>query len=306
MPDDVTGQGIAALKAGDKKRARELLAAAISANPNDEQAWLWLSGAVETDAARIDCLRRVLAINPDSAVARRGLESLGVKSEPPRIVKLVPLPQQRPEQNVLPPAPSPTSETSDNWLVTLLGGMRDLVFSFVFTSQFGAARWVVIPATLLLCACCLCPLNIRLNSPVGRTAPDFTLNNLAGYPVQLSKLRGQVVLVNFWATWCGPCRAELPDMAAVYQAHQAEGFVILGVNNQENAETLSRFLASNTIPYPILLDSNARVTQAYRVSAFPTTFVIDRRGMVRTVMTGSRDYAELEEAIKPLLAEKPE
>ena len=302
MPDDLTSRGIAALKAGDRLRARQLLATAVTANPNDEQAWLWLSGAVDADAQRVECLRRVLAINSSNDIARKGLQSLGVVTEPPRPIQPVPSPQQ--DQTVS----APTKETDDNWLKVFLRGTFELVTSFLFTSQFGAARWVLIPVALLLCACCFCLASARsLSSPslmAGQAAPDFTLDDLGGTPVQLSSLRGRVVLVNFWATWCGPCRAELPDLAAVYSKHQAEGLTILGVDD-EQVETVSGFVASNFIPYPILLDLNGRVTRMYRVSAIPTTFVIDRRGMVRAVLSGSRSSSAFEQAILPLLIEKP-
>jgi cytochrome c biogenesis protein CcmG/thiol:disulfide interchange protein DsbE len=96
----------------------------------------------------------------------------------------------------------------------------------------------------------------------------------------------------------------LPDLAAVYSKHQAEGLTILGVDD-EQVETVSGFVASNFIPYPILLDLNGRVTRMYRVNAIPTTFVIDRRGTLRAVLSGSRSSSAFEQAILPLLIEKP-
>ena len=304
MTDNLTSQGIAALRAGDKQRARQLFAAAVSADPRDERAWLWLSGAVDADAQRVECLRRVLALNPDNDVARKGLQALGVAIEPQRSAQSVPSQVQS-----APAAPPPLEETDGNWLKIFLRGTFELVMSFLFTSQFGAARWVLIPVALLLCVCCLCVASGRslsLSNPMaGQDAPDFTLNDLYGNPVQLSNLRGRVVLVNFWATWCGPCRAELPDLAAVHSAHQADGLTILGVNDGEQAETVSSFLKNNWIPYPVLLDSNQRISSTYRVSAIPMSFLIDRRGVMRTVLSGSRSRAAFEQALLPLLAEKP-
>jgi cytochrome c biogenesis protein CcmG/thiol:disulfide interchange protein DsbE len=139
----------------------------------------------------------------------------------------------------------------------------------------------------------------------GKAAPDFVLKDLAGRPVRLSDLRGQVVLVNLWATWCPPCRVEMPDLAALYQAHQAEEFIILGVDDQERKETVSEFLAQNPLPYPILLDPDSRVARAYGVSFLPASFLIDRRGVLRTTLPGQSTRVRLEAAIKPLLAEKP-
>lgn len=309
MADELTTQGIAALKAGDKTRALELFVAAISANPKDERAWLWLSGAVEADAARIDCLQRVLAINPDNEAARIGLEALGAQSEPPRVIaRASDEHPPKPDAAVSTPLAAPP-QTSDNWLAVLLSGVRELLHALIFTSQFGAARWLAIPAVLGLCVC-LCLMasgQFSSSSPPleGQPAPDFTLDSMAGTSVRLSDLRGQVVLVNFWATWCGYCLAELPDLAAVYQEHQAEGFVVLGVDTQESIEQVGGFLKSNYLPYPILLDMNGKVARAYRVSTIPMSFLIDRRGVMRVVLSGQRSRAALEETIGPLLAEKP-
>jgi len=139
----------------------------------------------------------------------------------------------------------------------------------------------------------------------GKIAPDFTLSDLDGRTVRLSDLRGKVVLVNLWATWCAPCLAEMPDLAALYKTYQAEGFVILGVNDQERKETVSEFLARSPLPYPILLDPDSRVASAYGVDYLPASFVIDRRGVLRATLPGQSARVRLENAIKPLLAERP-
>jgi len=142
---------------------------------------------------------------------------------------------------------------------------------------------------------------IRQDQP----APDFALDDLEGRTVRLSDLRGQVVLVNLWATWCPPCRAEMPDLAALYQTYKGEGFVILGVDDQERAQTVADFMARNPVPYPILLDPDSRVARAYGVSYLPASFLIDRRGVLRATLPGQSARVRLENAIKPLLAEKP-
>jgi peroxiredoxin len=139
----------------------------------------------------------------------------------------------------------------------------------------------------------------------GKPAPDFVLPDVNGKQVRLSDLRGQVVLINLWATWCPPCIVEMPDLAAVYNAHKAEGFVILGVNDQERKETVSDFLARNPLPYPILLDPDSRVARAYGVSFLPASFLIDRRGVLRMTFPGQSNRDKLEVALKPLLEEKP-
>jgi cytochrome c biogenesis protein CcmG, thiol:disulfide interchange protein DsbE len=139
----------------------------------------------------------------------------------------------------------------------------------------------------------------------GQPAPDFALDDLEGRTVRLSDLRGQVVLVNLWATWCPPCLAEMPDLAALYQTYKDQGLVILGVDDQERAQTVADFMARNPVPYPILLDPDSRVARAYGVSYLPASFLIDRRGVLRVTLPGQSARVRLENAIKPLLAEKP-
>jgi peroxiredoxin len=139
----------------------------------------------------------------------------------------------------------------------------------------------------------------------GKPAPDFALPDVAGKSLRLSELRGQVVLINLWATWCPPCIAEMPNLAAVYNAYKAEGFVILGVNDQERKETVLDFLAHNALPYPILLDPDSRVARAYGTDFLPASFLIDRGGVLRNILPGQSNRAKLEAAIKPLLTEKP-
>lgn len=138
----------------------------------------------------------------------------------------------------------------------------------------------------------------------GKPAPDWALQDLAGNTVRLSDLRGQVVLVNLWATWCPPCRAEMPDLAALYLAHKDEGFIVLGVNNQERPDTVAGFLARNPLPYPVLLDPDLHVARAFAADYLPASFVIDRRGVLRETLVGQSARVRLENAVKPLLAEK--
>jgi cytochrome c biogenesis protein CcmG, thiol:disulfide interchange protein DsbE len=139
---------------------------------------------------------------------------------------------------------------------------------------------------------------------LGKSAPDFMLQDVSGKYVRLRDLRGQVVLINLWATWCPPCIAEMPDLAAVYNAHKSEGLIILGVDDQERQETVMDFLSHNPLPYPILLDTDSRVARAYRTDFLPASFLIDRRGVLRATMPGQNDRTKLEAAIKPLLTEK--
>ncbi|MFN8556206.1 MAG: TlpA disulfide reductase family protein [Dehalococcoidia bacterium] len=125
----------------------------------------------------------------------------------------------------------------------------------------------------------------------GQPAPDFALRSLDGQSVRLSELRGQVVLVNFWATWCGPCRAEMPDLQAVYEQEKAD-LVVLAVNvegtSAEEARRLSiDFRDEMGLTFPIVLDSpDGAVFKQYKLRGLPDSFFVDREGIVREVSYG--------------------
>ena len=119
-------------------------------------------------------------------------------------------------------------------------------------------------------------------------APDFTLTALDGTPVSLTDLRGKVVLLNFWATWCPPCKAEMPDLNALHEKYGAEqDFVVVGVNVEEDAEAVKPFVEQHQLAFPILLDRDSHVTtQLFGVRPLPTTFIIDREGFIRDAWNG--------------------
>lgn len=117
-------------------------------------------------------------------------------------------------------------------------------------------------------------------------APDFTLDSSQGENLRLEDFRGQVVMLNFWASWCGPCRREMPLMDDLYQQYKNLGFTVLAVNVDENRDEAVRFLAKVPVTYPILYDSEGRVSEQYKVQAMPTTLMIDREGRVRFVHYG--------------------
>lgn len=113
----------------------------------------------------------------------------------------------------------------------------------------------------------------------GSLANDFELENLEGEWVRLSDLRGKVVVINFWATWCVPCVEEMPMFEAY--SGQYTSFVMIGIDQEEGGDKVRPFIANMGITYPILLDQNAKVSQAYKVFMLPTTFFIDEEGMIR-------------------------
>jgi peroxiredoxin len=134
-------------------------------------------------------------------------------------------------------------------------------------------------------------------------APEFTLTALDGSSVALSELEGQVVLVNVWATWCPPCRAEMPAIQAAYEQHREEGFVVLAVNAGEDSATVAEFMHAYNLTFPALLDPQNRVSAAYAVNVMPSSFFIDRQGYVRSVYRGPLSRSVLDGVVTQLLAE---
>jgi len=140
---------------------------------------------------------------------------------------------------------------------------------------------------------------------VNDAAPDFTLKSLEGTNLRLEEYRGQVVLINFWASWCGPCREEMPHLARLYEKYRASGFTVLAVNIDEDPAKAARLAQQLGMRFPVLLDTGKQVSRTYDLSAMPSTVLVDRDGRVRHVHRGYRDgYAETyDRQIRDLLRE---
>lgn len=132
---------------------------------------------------------------------------------------------------------------------------------------------------------------------VGHPAPDFTLVDVAGEPVTLTALRGQPVVLNFWATWCPPCRAELPELQAASERLRGQ-VAIIGVNQVEAAERVRSFAADLALTFTMPLDERGQVSRAYNVRSLPTTFFIDRNGVIRRIQSGALTEATLAQALE--------
>lgn len=122
----------------------------------------------------------------------------------------------------------------------------------------------------------------------GFLAPDFELPKANGENVRISGLRGKPLMMNVWASWCGPCRAEMPAMQRVYEAYQSEGLEILAVNStsQDTRQDALAFAESLGLRFPILFDDEGQVARLYQVTALPTTFFIDSQGIIQDVVIG--------------------
>jgi peroxiredoxin len=131
----------------------------------------------------------------------------------------------------------------------------------------------------------------------GQVAPDFVLRSADGQLVKLSDLRGKVVWVNFWASWCVPCKKELPDIQKLYDEKRADGLEVLAVNFQEDVSTATAFFASRNLHLPLLLDRTGSVYEQYRLQGLPDSFFIDRDGKIAALQFGFLTEAKMRERL---------
>ena len=134
-------------------------------------------------------------------------------------------------------------------------------------------------------------------------APELSLENLEGDTQSLADFKGNVVLVNNWATWCPPCKAEIPTLEAYYKAHTTDGFVIIGVEAGEPQNDVLKFVQDNGMTYPVWIDLNGAALDAFNNENLPSSYVIDRKGTVRLAWVGEISSEMLEKYITPLLME---
>ncbi len=141
-----------------------------------------------------------------------------------------------------------------------------------------------------------------LAAGTGKAAPDWALKNVDGKTVKLSDYKGKVVILDFWATWCPPCRAEIPSFVELYKKYSQDGLVVVGVSvDEEGPSVVKPFIKRNKIEYPIVM-ADGKIEQAYGgVEAIPTTFIINREGKIVNKHVGLTSKEEFEKEIKPLL-----
>jgi peroxiredoxin len=139
----------------------------------------------------------------------------------------------------------------------------------------------------------------------GAPAPAFTLTALSGQQAALSQYQGQVVMVNFWATWCGPCQQEMPLLDQMYKKYKQAGFTLIGVNVDKDAPTVKELLARKPVSFPVLLDPANQVSKAYHVDDMPSSVIIDRKGEIRYIHRGYKpgDENEYQDRIRQLIRE---
>ncbi len=178
------------------------------------------------------------------------------------------------------------------------GPWRSVVFPLLVVAAIAAAIWwleyrpqsgaslydsrygvIEMPAALV-------PAGASVDASVGKLAPDFLLKTLDGGEIRLSDLRSEGVIANFWATWCGPCRKEMPQFVAAYDRYRDDGLEIVAVNVQESPSIIRPFVDDFGIDFPVALDKRAAVSDKYRMIGLPMTYFIDREGVIRSVFQG--------------------
>ena len=168
-----------------------------------------------------------------------------------------------------------------------------LVTILLFGSAPGSSASVVFPTTELS--------TVAAKPP----APDFTLPNSEGGAVKLSDLRGKVIVLNFWATWCPPCREEMPSMQTLWESFKDEDFELLAVNVGEDEDMVFAFRheLSKTLKFPILLDEKSQVARLYPIRGLPTTYVLDKQGRIVYQAVGGRDWNSdgIKQALRALM-----
>jgi peroxiredoxin len=172
----------------------------------------------------------------------------------------------------------------------------------VETSRHDYLIRAVMVALALLLAFLARPVNAVTLQDI---APDFTLKSLSGEHLRLHEYRGQVVLINFWASWCGPCRQELPLLDRMHQRYVDTGFAVLGVNVEGDEKPARALIDTIPVSFPVLIDEGQAVSELYRLEAMPSSVVVDRDGVVRYIHRGYKpgDEPKYVEVIRDLIRE---
>lgn len=149
-------------------------------------------------------------------------------------------------------------------------------------------------------------LTVTLDEPgkanLGQSAPNFTVQTPQGNTVRLSDYKGQPVVLNFWATWCAPCLIEMPALEQIYRKYKDQGLVVLAVNQAEPADRVSHYMYANGLSFPSVLDPDTGVARLYRVTGYPTTYLVDRQGNLRLLRRGAfSDASQIERLLSDVL-----
>jgi peroxiredoxin len=150
-------------------------------------------------------------------------------------------------------------------------------------------RYLLILLTFLLLTA-EAPSPWGIDELVGKQAADFALKDTNEKTVSLSSLKGNVVLINFWATWCPPCRGEMPSLNKLYREYRSRGLVVVAVSTDRSASSVRDFLSKHPVDFPVLMDSDSKVSRQFKVFSLPTTFLLDKNGAVLQRFLGEEEW----------------
>ena len=161
---------------------------------------------------------------------------------------------------------------------------------------------IILTSAILIAGCAG---EVNQTPRIGKPAPDFQFQSSEGQPTSLSDLKGKPVLINFWATWCRPCRMEMPYLQQVYDEWQEKGLVVLAINIKESPSQVEEFMQSQGLSLPVLLDSQGKVASQYGIQAIPVTFFVDRDGIIQDIKFGPfQSKAEIESSLDKITLTK--
>ncbi len=138
--------------------------------------------------------------------------------------------------------------------------------------------------------------DVNMGTNIGDKAPDFVLSKMNGDEIALSSLRGQKVFLNFWASWCPPCQAEMPDIQKLYK--EDNNIAILAVNIREKNKTVINYMFSNNYTFPVAMDKNGQIASEYLVRGIPTTYILDEDGIIMNKASGALSYEQMLEMLE--------
>ncbi len=176
---------------------------------------------------------------------------------------------------------------------------------FISTVARQASQLTVLAGVFLMSAGLFSANAWAANVPISENAPDFTLKTLEGSNLRLEEHRGEVLLINFWASWCGPCRQEMPILDRLHERYEDTGFAVWGVNVEGEEAPAQKLVDKTKVTFPVLIDEGQAVSELYDLEAMPSTVVVDRDGVVRYIHRGYKpgDEAKYVEVVKKLIRE---
>lgn len=190
-----------------------------------------------------------------------------------------------------------TNRKQNIFLMLVGSGLVLIAIAAFFTLRSAQGVFEAAPADAQIANAQAVPIVVHFS------APDIRLTDLQGQPVAFSDYKGQVILYNAWATWCPPCKEEMPVLEAYYQLHKQDGFVVIAIEDGEPVDEVAAYVKEKDLTFPVWPDPKWVATEAFGINHLPTSYVIDRAGMARLTWVGAITREALEQYVTPLLKE---